>query len=48
MWLPLRSADDVNRRIALGYQFNALAMDTSFLVNTAKAEWAKLVDIAKA
>ena len=42
------SADDVNRRIALGYQFNALAMDTSFLVNTAKAEWAKLVDIAKA
>lgn len=36
------SADDVNRRIAQGYQFLALSMDTAFLVNTARSEWQKV------
>jgi 4-hydroxy-2-oxoheptanedioate aldolase len=36
------SADEVNRRVEQGYQFLALAMDTTFLVNTARAEWHKV------
>ncbi len=36
------SADEVNRRIAQGYQFLALSMDTGFLVNGARTEWEKV------